>query len=120
MLDLLDVLVAADSLVDFTRFFTHSGTKEVRPREVLRPLLLLDVFAEGTNMGIRRVANANDQYSYDELIYVRKTYFCRRRCETPMGPWSTSCWPCAIHACGAMVRGVARPTPRALRVGSTT
>jgi Tn3 transposase DDE domain/Domain of unknown function (DUF4158) len=75
MLDLLDVLVEADSLVDFTRFFTHSGTKEVRAREVLRPLLLLDVFAEGTNMGIRRVANANDQYSYDELLYVRKTYF---------------------------------------------
>jgi TnpA family transposase len=75
MLDLLDVLVEADSLVDFTRFFTHSGTKEVRSREVLRPLLLLDVFAEGTNMGIRRVANANDQYSYDELLYVRKTYF---------------------------------------------
>jgi TnpA family transposase len=74
MLDLLDVLVEADSLVGFTRFFTHSGTKEVRSREVLRPLLLLDVFAEGTNMGIRRVANANDQYSYDELLYVRKTY----------------------------------------------
>ena len=75
MLDMLDVLVEADSLVDFTRFFTHSGTKEVRAREVLRPLLLLDVFAEGTNMGIRRVANANDQYRYDELLYVRKTYF---------------------------------------------
>jgi TnpA family transposase len=37
--------------------------------------LILDLFAEGTNMGIRRVANANDRYSYDELLYVRKTYF---------------------------------------------
>jgi hypothetical protein len=75
MLDLLDVFVEADRLVEFTRFFTHSGTKEVRSREALRPLLSLDLFAEGTNMGIRRVANANDRYSYDELLYVRKTYF---------------------------------------------
>src|SRR5262249_31753617 len=57
MLDLLDVFVEADRVVDFTRFCTHSGTKEVRSREVLRPLLILDLFAEGTNMGIRRVAN---------------------------------------------------------------
>ena len=53
---------------------THSGTKEVRSREALRPLLLLDLFAEGTNTGIKRVVKANPQYSYDELIYVRKPY----------------------------------------------
>jgi hypothetical protein len=75
MLDLLDVFVEADRLVDFTRFFTHSGTKEVRSRETLRPLLILDLFAEGTNTGIKRMANANDRYSYEELLYVRKTYF---------------------------------------------
>jgi hypothetical protein len=75
MLDLLDVFVEADRLVNFTRFFTHSGTKEVRSREELRPLLILDLFAEGTNMGIRRVACANHQYSYEELLYARKTYF---------------------------------------------
>jgi hypothetical protein len=68
MLDLLDVFVEADRLVDFTRFFTHSGTKEVRSRETLRPLLILDLFAEGTNTGIKRVANANDRYSYEELL----------------------------------------------------
>jgi TnpA family transposase len=75
MLDLLDVFVEADRLVDFTRFFTHSGTKEVRSREVLRPLILLNVFGEGTNMGVKRIANANQQYSYSELLYVRKMYF---------------------------------------------
>ena len=56
MLDLLDIFVEADRLTGFTRFFTHSGTKEVRSREALRPLLLLDLFAEGTNTGIKRVA----------------------------------------------------------------
>jgi TnpA family transposase len=75
MLDLLDIFVEADRLVDFARFFTHSGTKEVRSREQLRPLLLLDLFAEGTNVGIRRISKANRQYSYEELLYVRKTYF---------------------------------------------
>ena len=64
----------ADRLTGFTRFFTHSGTKEVRSREALRPLLLLDLFAEGTNTGIKRVAKANHHYSYDELLYVRKHY----------------------------------------------
>jgi Tn3 transposase DDE domain-containing protein len=75
MLDLLDVFVEADRLVDFTRFFTHSGTREVRSREALRPLLILDLFGEATNMGIKQVANANDRFGYDELLYVRKTYF---------------------------------------------
>ena len=74
MLDLLDLFVEADKLVDFTRFFTHTGTKEVRSREALRPLILMALFGEGTNMGIRRIANANQQYSYEQLLYVRKTY----------------------------------------------
>ena len=47
----------------------------MRSRDVLRPLLLLDVFAEGTNTGIKRVATANQRYGYDELLYVRKHYF---------------------------------------------
>jgi Tn3 transposase DDE domain len=75
ILDLLDVFVEVDRIVDLTRFFTHSGTKEVRSRDELRPLLMLDLFAKGTNTGIRRAANANNQCSYDELLYVRKTYF---------------------------------------------
>jgi TnpA family transposase len=33
------------------------------------------MFAEGTNMGIKRMANSNDRYSYEELLYVRKMYF---------------------------------------------
>ena len=74
MVDLLDIFVEAERLTGFTRFFTHSGTKEVRSRDALRPLLLLDLFAEGTNTGIKRVATANQRYGYDELLYVRKYY----------------------------------------------
>jgi TnpA family transposase len=75
MLDLLDIVLEADRLVDFTGFFTHAGAKEVRSREALRPLVLLNVFAEGTNTGIKRVANANQRYGFHELLYVRKHYF---------------------------------------------
>jgi TnpA family transposase len=74
VLDLLDIFVEADRLTGFTRFCTHSGPKEVRSREALRPLLLLDLFGEGTNTVIKRVATANQHYSYDELPYVRKHY----------------------------------------------
>jgi len=74
MVDLLDIFVEAERLTEFTRFFTHSGTKEVRSRDALRPLLLLDLIAEGTNTGIKRVATANQRYGYDELLYVRKHY----------------------------------------------
>ena len=72
MLDLLEVFVEAERWGGFTHYCTHSGTKEVRSREALRPLLLLALFAEGTNTGIKRVATANQHYTYDELLYVRK------------------------------------------------
>jgi TnpA family transposase len=74
MVDLLDIFVEAERLTGFTQFFTHSGTKEGRSRDALRPLLLLDLFAEGTHTGIKRVATANQRYTYDELLYGRKHY----------------------------------------------
>lgn len=75
VLDLLDVFLEADNLADFTNYFRHSGTKQVRSQEQLRPLILLDLFAEGTNTGIKRIARATHFYKYDELLYVRKHYF---------------------------------------------
>lgn len=74
VVNLLDIFVEAERLTGFTQCFSHSGTKEVRSRDALRPLLLLDLFAEGTNTGIKRVATANQLYGYDELLYVRKHY----------------------------------------------
>ena len=75
ILDLLDVFVEADNLADFTTSFRHSGTKQVRSHDELRPLILLNLFAEGTNTGVKRIAQANHHYKYDELLYVRKHYF---------------------------------------------
>ncbi len=65
-------MAEAARLVEFPHVFPHSGTKEVRARETLRPLLLLDVFAEGTNTGMKRVATAHPHHTYDELLYIRK------------------------------------------------
>jgi hypothetical protein len=61
MLDLLDPFVEANRLAGFTCFFTHSDTKEVRFREVMRPLVALDLFVEGTNTGVKRVVTANQR-----------------------------------------------------------
>jgi hypothetical protein len=72
MVDLLNISVEAARLTGFTRFFTHSGTKEARSRDALRPLLRLDLFAEGTNTGSQCVATVNQRYGYDELLYVRR------------------------------------------------
>ena len=60
---------------EFTQFSPTRARRKCAPVTRLRPLLLLDLFAEGTNTGIKRVATANQRYGYDELLYVRKHYF---------------------------------------------
>lgn len=73
MLELLEVFAETDGLTDFTRFFQHFETKHVRIRVHLQPLLLLALFAEGTNLGLKRVVNAGRRMTYEELLDVRKT-----------------------------------------------
>ncbi|MCI0412102.1 Tn3 family transposase [bacterium] len=75
MVDLLGMFVTADRITNFTQHFKHSGTKEMRSREQLRPPIILNVFAEATNVGVKRVSRSNPVYDYSELLYVRKTYF---------------------------------------------
>jgi hypothetical protein len=67
-LDLLDILAAADRLIEFMRVFTQSGTNAVRSREAWRPRLVRDLCAEGTNTGITRVAIANQRESFTDLL----------------------------------------------------
>jgi hypothetical protein len=51
-----------------------AGTKEVRSRDALRPLLLLAMVAAGTHTGLKRVATAHQPHAYDARLYVRKSY----------------------------------------------
>jgi hypothetical protein len=47
-------------------------------------------------MGIKQVANANDRYRYDELLYVRKTYFSPEALRNANGAVVNkllACWP---------------------------
>ncbi len=56
-IDLLDFLKEADFLTDLTGVFTSVATREVIPRDVVRRRLLFMLFALGTNMGIKALAD---------------------------------------------------------------
>ncbi len=64
-LALFEVCVDAERLGGFTPSCTPSGTKAVRARAAWRPLLLLELCAEGTTTGSNRVATAHQHYPYD-------------------------------------------------------
>jgi TnpA family transposase len=56
-IDLLDFLKEADFLTDLTGMFTSVATREVVPSDVVRRRLLYVLFALGTNMGIKALAD---------------------------------------------------------------
>ena len=57
IIDLLDFLKESDFVTMFTDAFTTVATRETTPREVIRKRLLLVLYALGTNIGIKRVAD---------------------------------------------------------------
>ncbi|GAA2364795.1 hypothetical protein GCM10010404_18950 [Nonomuraea africana] len=57
IIDLLEFLKESDFVTDFTDAFTTVATREATPREVIRKRLLLVLYALGTNVGIKRVAD---------------------------------------------------------------
>jgi Tn3 transposase DDE domain/Domain of unknown function (DUF4158) len=77
-LDLLDVLKEADFLTDFTTEFASVASRNVIDRDTLRRRLLLDLFALGTNMGIRAiVATGEHGESEAALRHVRRHFITR-------------------------------------------
>jgi len=57
IIDLLDFLKESDFVTKFTDAFSTVATRENTPREVIRKRLLLVLYALGTNIGIKRVAD---------------------------------------------------------------
>lgn len=77
MVRLLDLLKEADELCEFTQLLRPDSSR--LDEATLRRRLLLVLYAMGTNLGIKRVAAANPDDSYDDLLYVRRHYLDRER-----------------------------------------
>ena len=78
-LDLLDVCKEADFLTEFTSEFSSAASREVIDRATLRRrLLLLVLFALGTNIGIRQVVATGEHGETEAALrHVRRHFVTR-------------------------------------------
>lgn len=77
-LDLLDVLKDSDFLTDFTTEFTSVATREVIDRDTLQRRLLLCLFALGTNMGLKAIADTGEHGQTEAALrHVRRHFITR-------------------------------------------
>ncbi|MBA3823439.1 MAG: Tn3 family transposase [Ktedonobacterales bacterium] len=79
MTDLLDVFKETDLQVRFTDLFTNLASRESLPRNVLQKRLLLCLFGLGTNIGLKRLVDADVETTYDDLRYVRRQYITKEQ-----------------------------------------
>ena len=80
MLDLLGVLKHADYLSDFTAQLTSVASREITDPVTARRRKLLVTFGIGSNIGIKRIAEATDGHPADTeaaLRRFRRLYFTR-------------------------------------------
>jgi hypothetical protein len=80
MLDLLEVLKDADHLSDFTAQLTSVASREITDPVTARRRKLLVAFGIGSNIGIKRIAEATDGHPADTeaaLRRFRRLYFTR-------------------------------------------
>jgi TnpA family transposase len=80
MIDLLDVLKEADHLSGFTRKLISVASREITDADTARRRKLLVSFALGSNIGIKRIADAIDGHPDDTeaaLRRFRRLYFTR-------------------------------------------
>ena len=80
MIDLLDVLKEADHLSGFTRKLISVASREITDADTARRRKLLGSFALGSNIGIKRIADAIDGHPDDTeaaLRRFRRIYFTR-------------------------------------------
>ena len=74
MTSLLDILKETDLRVDFTKYFKSSASRETLDRETLRKRLLLCLYGQGTNTGLKRVSAGDHGEGYHDLLYVRSRF----------------------------------------------
>ncbi len=82
---LIDVLKEADMRIGFTDFFRSTASREILDRQVLQHRLLLCLYAMGTNTGMKRVINGDENTSYKELLHVRRRYITKAAFQNAVG-----------------------------------
>ncbi|WP_248958700.1 transposase [Sphaerisporangium perillae] len=78
IIDLLDFLKESDFVTDFTDAFSTVATREATPREVVRKRLLLVLYALGTNVGIKRVADGGRHGESEAALRATRHLFVNR------------------------------------------
>jgi len=71
---LLDVLKEADLQINFSSHFKSISQREALDPEVLRKRILLNIFAMGTNAGLKRIVAGNHDEKYSDLVYIQKRF----------------------------------------------
>lgn len=68
-INLTDLLMEVSKWTDFDNYFIHSSTgKKPHPDE--KPIIMAALIAMGTNIGLKKMANATPEISYKELLNV--------------------------------------------------
>lgn len=78
VIDLLDFLKESDFVTQFTDDFATIATRENTPREVIRKRLLLVLYALGTNIGIKRVADGGKHGESEAALRATRYLFVNR------------------------------------------
>ncbi len=79
MTSLLDVLKETDLLVRFTDGFSTLASRKTLPRPLLQKRLLLCLYGLGTNVGLKRLSDADPGTTYDDLRYVRRQFITKEQ-----------------------------------------
>ena len=78
IIDLLDFLKESGFVTAFTDAFSTVATREATPREVIRKRLLLVLYALGTNIGIKRVADGGKHGETEAALRATRYLFVNR------------------------------------------
>ncbi len=72
---LIDIVVEADRMVNFSRYFSTSGTRQILGPDEVRERLIYCLFQLGTNLELKNIsASCNPNCSYQDLYYFRRRY----------------------------------------------
>jgi TnpA family transposase len=109
MTGLLDVLKEAALDTGLLEAFETSASRVALSREALDRRLLLCLYGLGTNAGLKRVAGATEDVSYDELLHVHRHFIhapalreaCARVANATLSSRNAAVWGDAGTACAS-------------------